>query len=71
MSKIVAVHKEDGTITQYKTDDGKILTKDEAVDMADKGQLNGVSSFQTRDGGFAIRSDRGQPDYSLDNLPEF
>ncbi len=71
MSKIVAVHKEDGTITQYKTDDGKVLTKDEAVDMADKGQLNGVSSFQTRDGGFAIRSDRGQPDHSLDNLPEF
>lgn len=39
--------------------------------MADKGQLNGVSSFQTRDGGFAIRSDRCQPEHSLDNLPEF
>lgn len=71
MSKIIAVHKEDRTITQYKTEDGQVLNKEDAVNMADRGQLDGVSSFQTRDGGFAIRSDRGQPNYSLDDLPEF
>lgn len=71
MSKIVAVkHGEDGTIEAYKTEDGKILSRVEAVDAANKGQLQGVSSFTTRDGDMAIRSDRGQYGYALDELPE-
>lgn len=71
MSKIVAVkHGENGNIEAYKTDDGKILSRVEAVDAANKGQLQGVSSFTTRDGDMAIRSDRGQYGYSLDELPE-
>lgn len=72
MSRIVAVrHGENDTIDLYKTDDGQVLDRVQAVDLADKGQLEGVSSFGTRDGDRSIRSDRGQAGYSLDELPEF
>lgn len=72
MSKIVAVrHGETGAIEAYKTDDGRELERYEAVDAANRGELEGVSSFMTRDGDMAIRSDRGQEGYSLDSLPEF
>lgn len=71
MSKIVAVsHDENGALESYKLDNGQILNRDQAVDMANKGQLEGVSTFTTRNGDMAIRSDRGQEDYSLDTLPE-
>lgn len=72
MSRIVAVrHGEDGSIASYKTDDGHVYDREEAVRAADAGELEGVSSFTTRDGSFSIRSDRGQYDYSLENLPEY
>lgn len=71
MSRIVAVsHDEKGTLDSYKLDNGQIINRDQAVDMANKGQLEGVSSFMTRNGDMAIRSDRGQDGYSLDELPE-
>lgn len=72
MSRIVAKRTgENGAIDLYKLDDGTTLNRMQAVEAADKGQLEGVSSFTTRDGDKAIRSDRGQPDYSLSDLPEF
>lgn len=72
MSRIIAVrHGEDNTLDLFKTDDGRLLNREQAVNLADKGILEGVSSFETRNGDRAIRSDRGQENYSLDNLPEF
>lgn len=72
MSKIVAVrHGENNTIDSYKVDDGRVLTKLEAVDAANRGELQGVATFTTRDGDMAIRSNRGQDGYSLEDLPEF
>lgn len=72
MSRIVAVrHGEDGTIDSYKTDAGEVLNKVQAVDAANAGKLEGISSFTTRDGEASIRSDRGQEGYSLQDLPEF
>lgn len=72
MNKIVAVrHGENNTIDAYKTDDGKVLSRVEAVVAANAGKLLGVSSFTTRDGDMSIRSDRGQEGYSLQDLPEF
>lgn len=71
MSKIVEVkHDSEGNISEYKTDDGKVLDREKAVSMADAGELEGVASFTTRDGGKSIRSNRGQMNYSLDELPE-
>lgn len=71
MSKIVAVsHNETGSIESYKLDDGRVLNRDQAVDATNKGEIEGVSTFMTRNGDMAIRSDRGQEGYSLDSLPE-
>ena len=72
MSKIVAIRRgSDGSISEYKLDDGTIISREDAVSMANTGKIRGVSSFTTRDGSSSIRSDRGQYRYSLDNLPEF
>lgn len=72
MNKIVAVrHGENNVIDAYKTDDGRVLSRVEAVDAANAGKPEGVSSFTTRDGDMAIRSGRGQEGYSLQDLPEF
>lgn len=71
MSKIVAVsHDETGALESFQLEDGRVLNRDQAVDAADKGEIAGVSSFTTRNGDKAIRSDRGQEGYSLDDLPE-
>lgn len=72
MSRIVAVrHGENDTIESYKIDNGTTLTRAEAVEAANKGQLDGVAAFTTRDGDQAIRSNRGIAGYSLNDLPEF
>lgn len=72
MSKIVAIQRDDtGSISKFKLDNGEVITKDEAVGQAEAGLLDGVSAFTTRNGDRAIRSNRGQADYSLDDLPEF
>lgn len=73
MSKIIATHssKNRGPIEKYKLDDGRILTHDEAVSAVERGEIEGVATFTTRDGGTGIRSNRGQIDYSLSDLPEF
>lgn len=72
MSKIIAVQKDEtGKIVKYKTDDGEILTTEDAVLKADAGLLDGVVAFETRDGSRSIRSNRGRLGYSLSDLPEF
>ena len=73
MSKIVAKHSggSRGPIEKYKLDDGRVLTHDEAVQACLNGEIEGVATFTTRDGGVGIRSDRGQYGYSIEELPEF
>ena len=72
MSRIVAVRKDEkGTITNYKLDDGSVIDKQTACGKVNSGEIEGCATFTTRDGDEAIRSNRGQEDYSLDNLPTF
>lgn len=72
MSRIVAVRKDSrGTITDYKLDNGKTLTHSQAINAVNCGEIEGCNVFPTRDGGEAIRSNRGQDDYALDRLPSF
>lgn len=72
MSRIVAVRKDEtGSISAYKLDDGRVLSRYEAVDQADAGNIDGVASFTTRDGDKSVRSNAGQADYKLSDLPEF
>lgn len=72
MNKIVAVqHDDDGTLKACKLDDGRVLNMSEAANLASIGEIEGVSTFTTRDGETAIRSNRGQDHYKLQDLPEF
>lgn len=72
MSKVVAVRKGvNDRIEEYKLDTGEILNHEEAVNAISRGEIEGVATFTTRDGGTGIRSNRGQYDYSLSELPEF
>lgn len=72
MKKVVAIRKDEtGSIALYKLNDGTVLNRKEICSEALRGNIEGVSTFTTRNGGDAVRSDRGQYDYSLSNLPEF
>lgn len=72
MSKVVAVrHGNDGSIELYKLDDGTVMNRLDICDAANRGLIEGVSTFTTRDGDEAVRSDRGISNYKLDELPEF
>lgn len=73
MSKIIATRSSSkrGPIEQYKLDDGRILSHQEACDACDRGEIEGVATFTTRDGGTGLRSNRGQVGYSLQDLPSF
>lgn len=71
MSRVVAIREDHGTISEFKLDDGRVLNRQQICDAATRGEIEGVSTFETRDGGEAVRSDRGQWDYSLKSLPRF
>ena len=73
MSRIIATRSatKKGPIEEYKLDDGRILTHAEAIQACAAGEIEGVSTFTTRDGETGLRSNRGQDNYSLYNLPRF
>jgi hypothetical protein len=71
--KIVAVDRnQDGEAAFYKLDDGRTISRRQAVELAQLGQIENVIVGQTGDGKDYLRSkpdDRA--DNNLDNLPEF
>lgn len=72
MSKVVAVRRDErGRITDYKLDNGKVLNHSQAVSACYSGEMEGCSVFTNRAGEDSIRSDRGQNNFKLQNLPEF
>ena len=73
MAKIIAKKTggSRGPIQAYKLDDGRVLDHNQAVQSCLNGEIEGVTTFTTRDGGVGIRSDRGQYGYSITELPEF
>ena len=71
--KVVAVKKDGaGSITDYKLDDGSVISRDEAINMVESGQLEGYNVTVAKNGVKAIRT---KPDdtmtNNLDNLPTF
>lgn len=72
MSKVVAVRKdEQGRITDYKLDDGRVIDHTTAVEEVNAGNIEGCMTFVNREGDESIRSKRGQDNYKLSDLPEF
>lgn len=72
MNRIVAVRKDEtGSISHYQDSNGKVYDKEGIVYAVDAGLVDGLAVFTTRDGSSSVRSNRGQEDYSLSELPTF
>lgn len=74
--KITAVHKEEGTITQYKLDNGQVVDKAQCVQMVKDGEIEDCNVGVNRENEEFVRTDRDTEDGSkqitnLDNLPTF
>ena len=71
--KITAVKKDsNGTISEYKLEDGAILSHEKAVKMAENNKLAGYNVATARNGMKSIRSNPdGDISNNLDELPEF
>lgn len=71
--KITGVKKDsNGTISEYKLEDGAILSHEKAVKMAENNKLKGYNVATARNGVKSIRSNPdGDISNNLDELPEF
>lgn len=71
--KITAVKKdENGTIQQYRLDNGTTVDVNQAIQMVKNKEIKNCNVFTTRNGSEAIRSNNdGDPSNNLDNLPTF
>lgn len=71
--KISAVKKDsNGTITEYKLDNGNVINHEEAVKMATNNELEGYNVATARNGLKSIRSNPdGDESNNLDQLPNF
>lgn len=72
MYKIIGVkHDNKGEITAYKLDNGKIITKDEGINIAEQGKISGVTVGVSKKGEKFLRSiPDGKEGNNLDSLPE-
>lgn len=67
--EISALVKEDGRVTGYQLMDGRIITKEEGVQLARQGGIRGVG-VATRNGSEYLKSlPDEREDNNLDNLP--
>lgn len=72
MNRIIAVQRDEtGSIAYYKDEQGKVYDREDIVYAVDAGLVDGLAVFTTRDGHQSVRSNRGQEDYSLQDLPTF
>ena len=71
--KIIAVQKdENGTIQQYKLDNGSIVNVNQAIKMVNNKEIENCNVFTTKSGSQSIRSNNdGDPSNNLDSLPTF
>ncbi|NLL29611.1 MAG: DUF3892 domain-containing protein [Clostridiales bacterium] len=71
--KVVAVKKDgNGTITEYKLDNGNIINQEQAIQMAEAKELEGCNVGTARNGKRYIRSNAdGDESNNLDQLPTF
>ena len=74
--KIVATHKEDNKITQYKLDDGTVVDKDECINLVKNGQIEDCNVGKNKEGEEFVRTSRDDEDNpgeitNLRDLPNF
>ena len=74
--KITSVHKENGTISQYKLDNGEVVSKDECINMVKNGQIENCNVGRNKEGEEFVRTNRDDEDKlgqitNLDDMPTF
>lgn len=75
--KIVGVHKENGTISQYKLDNGKVVNKEKCINMVKKGKIEDCNIGTNKKMEEFIRTNRNSEDENvkqitnLNDLPTF
>lgn len=57
--KIVAVHKFNGKITEYKLENGKVIDTPECIQLVKEGKIEGCNIGVNRQGEEFVRSNRG------------
>ena len=74
--KIVAVHKEDNQISQYKLDDGRVVDKAKCIKLVKNGQIENCNIGKNKEGEEFVRTDRDDEDKpgqitNLSDMPTF
>ena len=74
--KIVATHKENNKITQYKLDNGNVVDKEECINLVKNGYIEECNVGRSKDGEEFVRSDRDDENTpgehtNLRDLPNF
>lgn len=70
MSEIIGVSKNDaGVIEKVKLSNGRVVTRDRAIEMTKKGQIDGAHVGRSRNGKEVLRGDPTSG--ALGNLPTF
>lgn len=71
--KITHVRRDgQGTIQEVMFDDGNVMDKDAAIQLADQGSIEGVEVRPSKSGSRYLRSiPDGTTENNLDNLPQF
>lgn len=74
--KIVATHKEDNKISQYKLDNGQVVSKEECITLVKNGEIENCNVGKNKEGEEFVRSDRDSEDNpgeitNLSDLPNF
>lgn len=73
--QITAVHKEDGKITQYKLDDGRVVDKEECISLVENGDIENCHIGNSKNDEPFVATDRDKEGENkitnLDDLPTF
>lgn len=67
--EIVGLVKSGGKITGYQLSDGHMVSKQEGVDMAKNGEIQGVGIAHRKDSEYLKALPDGKEDNNLGNLP--
>lgn len=67
--QIVALVKEEGRVTGYKLSDGRIVSREEGVQLAKEGGIQGVGIATNRGTEYLKSLPDGTEDNNLGNLP--
>jgi len=70
--KLVAVRKDsEGKITHFMTDRDTVITVTEAIQLAQEGEINSITSLQEDGTWFIDEYGQQREGHNLDQLPEF